>query len=286
MSGGSLDRLRVVYPAASSEQFELPENAEQLWRLFLADKAENTRRNHETDLRCFAAFAGTSTVQEAIARLLQCSAAEANKTMISYQAWLYQVQIYTPGSNPETDEPDRIGYAPATVNRRIYAIRSVVELARLCGLVGWQIQVKMRAPETQRDTSGCGTDGYAAILHELEEAIHQARGAGRKRDLEIALRDRVLIRTLHDGTIRRKEAIIIEWPRGVRLDQAEAFTLGKGKKRYEWIYVGRLWAEAVEEYLSIRGRRKGYLILFTHPSHRGKGLNLSTVNRRDRKSVV
>lgn len=270
----------VVLPVASRSAFRVPENADDLWKLFLSNKAENTRVNHATDLRCFATFAGVADTSEAIRLLLKCNAAEANKTVLEYQAWLYKVRIYRRGDDPGTSEPVQIGYAPATVNRRIYALRAVVELANTCGIVSWTIKVKPDNPETRRDTRGCGVEGYTAILAALEKSIQTSRKDGQTRDLTLGLRDRALFRLLHDGGLRRKEAIAIEWPIGVRLEAAEVQILGKGRKRYEWHCVGRLCAQTIEEWLAVRGATRGFLLTSTHPSYRGNGLALSTVNRR------
>lgn len=280
MSATSIDKHNNAVAPPVGEPFCAPRDADELWRLFLADKVENTRVNHEGDLRCFASFVGASTIEEALKRFLRCDAAEANKTILAYQAWLYQVCLYKRGDDPETSDPVQIGYAPATVNRRIYALRAVAELANATGLITWQVKVKLRSPEPTRDTRGCGTQGYLAIVDALERAVAEARQAPSSRDLVLALRDRALIRLLHDGGLRRKEAVGIEWPGGVRLETFEVKVLGKGRKRPVWQPIGQLCATAIGEYLPVRGQTRGPLLCSTHPAHRGRGLALSTVNRR------
>jgi integrase/recombinase XerC len=277
----SLEKYRVVLPSSgSSEAFQLPEDAGQLWDLFLLDKAELTRENYTTDLRCFARFLKCETVSDAVKYLLRSTAPEAPAGMLSYQAYLGAVQFFRKGDDPDTATPVQVGYAPATVNRRLYAIRAVIDLANMCGLVQWKLQLKLRRPETQ-DMRGCGPEGYGLILATLDLAVDAARDAEDDRALELALRDRVLLRLLHDSGLRRKETTGIEWPLGVILDsKPRVLILGKGRSRQEWRPISTPCAEAVRQYIEVRGKQNGYLLVSTHPSNLGGRLNVSTVNRR------
>lgn len=276
-----LDKYRVLIPATQKDAFALPEDAEQLWRLFLADKAELTRESYSHDLESFARFAGCSSSREALSKLLACTAPEAHKTIIAYQAHLGAVRFFRAGDDPETADPFQVGYAPSTINRRIYALRAVVDLANICGIVTWKIQLKMRKARPTRDVRGCGPAGYQSILLALDEAVRQAGEDGDQRSLELALRDRVLVRLLHDSGLRRKEAVGIEWPLGVILDQRpRVMILGKGRRRQEWRPISTICAKTIHDYLEVRGMRRGYLIVSTHPAHRGQRIDLSTVNRR------
>jgi integrase/recombinase XerC len=278
--GGSVEKLRLVLPS-SGEAMKLPEDAEQLWQLFLLDKADLTRENYSSDLRCFARFLGCSDVGEAIETFLRCTPPEAHKTIIAYQGHLQNVRFYRREDDPETAKPIQIGYAAATINRRIYAIRAVVDLANICGLVPWKLQLKLRRPKTVQNVTGCGPEGYAALLATVDQAVDTAREEEDDRSLEVALRDRVLLRLLHDSGLRRKETVGIEWPLGVILDdKPRVFILGKGRRRQEWRPISSPCAEAIKSYLSVRGTQRGFLLVSTHPSHKGRKLNVSTVNRR------
>jgi integrase/recombinase XerC len=55
------------------------------------------------------------------------------------------------------------GLAPATISRRIAAIKSLGKLARLIGAVSWSIEVDGPRVETLRDTAGPGARGIAAM---------------------------------------------------------------------------------------------------------------------------
>ncbi|WP_175429998.1 hypothetical protein [Azospirillum argentinense] len=43
---------------------------------------------------------------------------------------------------------------PATINRRLSALRSLVQLANLLGMVAWKIEVENVVAELYRDTAG------------------------------------------------------------------------------------------------------------------------------------
>jgi hypothetical protein len=48
------------------------------------------------------------------------------------------------------------GRAAATVNLRLAAVRSLVKMARMTGLVSWTIEVQALKAEAYRDTRGVG----------------------------------------------------------------------------------------------------------------------------------
>ncbi len=255
------------------EGLSTKERADELWSLFLADKAHLTRENYERDLRSFAEFLGADSVSDALCQLLENSAGYAHKLVVAYHAHLVNARV-------GEGEQRKIGYAPATIRRRIYALRSVVELANMIGVVNWRIRIKLGSVEPQRGTRGPGPDGYASVLSALDGGISTAREAGDDRALQIALRDRVLIRLLHDSGLRRFETIGIEWPRGVRLErEPSVLVLGKGKRRHQWVPISTICADQIREYLVVRGRRAGYLISGTG-SRASARMNRSTVNRR------
>lgn len=251
--------------------FNKLEGGDDLWTLFLLDKADLTRENYARDLRAFAGFLGVPTVAEAVNLLVRCSGPDAHTVIIRYLGYLTTVPVHHGGEV-------RVGYAPKTIHRRIYALRSVIELGRTAGVIPWKLgRIRLPAPDPVRSTRGPGPDGYAAVLEALDQAIAKA---GSDRDRQLALRDRVLLRLLHDSGLRRAEVVGIEFPRGVRLtDDPSVLVLSKGKRRHQWVPISAPCAEAIRAYLDARGQRAGYLIRGTGKQARGK-MDRSTVNRR------
>jgi integrase/recombinase XerC len=248
--------------------------AEEAWRLYLADKAALTQENYGRDLQAFAEYVGHGDGMVALAWLFTLDAVAGNKTIHGYHAHLVTVRI---GEGPD----QQIGYADATVRRRIYALRAIVGRAKLYNIVNWEIDLELPSAEPARRTRGPGPDGYAAVLDALEKAIQEARDSeDRLRQLEIALRDRVLVRLLHDSALRRTETTGIEWPLGVRLgNEPSVLVLGKGKRRQQWVPISTTCAAQIKAYLDVRGRRAGYLITGTG-SRAAARMSKSTVNRR------
>lgn len=252
--------------------------AARLWRKLLGSRAALTQENYERDLADFAAFHKLPSAKAVIAKLLSQSPGGAHEMVVDYHAHLQRARV------GEGDDA-QIGYAPATVRRRIYAIRAVVDLAYQLGLVTFLIRFKLGKVEAQRGTAGPGPGGYAAVLEALETAITTARAAEDREELERALRDRVLIRLLHDSGLRRFEACGIEWPRGVRLGtEPSVLVLGKGRRRHQWVPISTVCATQVEAYLEVRGKHAGYLLTRTGPHARAsktaRKLDKCTVNRR------
>lgn len=252
--------------------------ASRLWRKLLGSKAALTQENYERDLNDFAAFHKLPSAKAVIAKLLAQTPGGAHEMVIDYHAHLLHARV-------GEGEDAQIGYAPATVRRRIYAIRAVVDLAYQLGLVTFLIRFKLGKVEAQRGTAGPGPDGYASVLATLETAITEARAAEDREALELALRDRVAMRLLHDSGLRRFEVIAIEWPKGVRLgDEPSVFILGKGRRRHQWAPISTVCGRQIEEYLEVRGKHAGYLLTRTTQRARttktARKLNKCTINRR------
>ena len=90
---------------------------------FLAGRSPNTRQAYADDLADFAAWLGLAP-PAAVAQLLDADGGAANGLALDYLNHLRE-----------------LGRSRATVNRRLAALRSLVKLARLLGLVTWSIEV-------------------------------------------------------------------------------------------------------------------------------------------------
>lgn len=85
---------------------------------FLSGRSARTLDAYRADLGDFAAFVGVEGVDEAAGALLACGLGAANERVLAYRAHLLER-----------------GLSPATINRRLSAVRSLVKLARTLGLV-------------------------------------------------------------------------------------------------------------------------------------------------------
>src|SRR5882724_2839517 len=121
--------------------------ASELVTAFLSGRSERTRQAYAQDLDDFTVFVGTASVNLAAQQLLGNGQGAANALVLAYRAALVER-----------------GLAPATVNRRLAALRSLVGLARTLGLAGWTLEVRSVKAERYRDTRGPGISGVRRLL--------------------------------------------------------------------------------------------------------------------------
>ena len=119
----------------------------------------------------------------AVESLVAGTAGRANTLALGYKAHL-------------TDR----GLAPATVARRLAALRSVVKLARTLGRVAWAIDIPSPRAEAYRDTRGPGLEGWKSLLAAARKRATTPKG---KRDL-------ALVRLMHDLGLRRGEVVALD----------------------------------------------------------------------------
>lgn len=214
----------------------------RLLRAFLAGRAPATLRAYGRDLADFAGFLGTETPDGAAARLLAGGAGAANETALLYRAAL-----------------QGRGLAPATVNRRLAALRSLVKLARTLGLVGWALEARGLRSEAYRDTRGPGVGGFRRLLAGLD-----GRPDGK------ALRDRAALRLLFDLALRRKEVVGLDLA-DLDLAAGTLAVLGKGKAEKAKLTLPAPTRAALAAWLEVRAPAPGPLFTSLDPARKGSG---------------
>mgnify|MGYP002622419591 FL=1 len=139
------------------------------------------------------------------------------------------------------------GYAAATINARLAALRALVRMARVLGLVTWQLEVPRVRPEPYRDTRGPGRSGIRALLAEVERA-----------DTPKDHRDRALIRLLTDLALRRGEAVSLDLEH-VDLQTGLLWVRGKGRRGREPLTLPEPTRHALRDWIAVRGEEPGAL---------------------------
>lgn len=198
-------------------------DTQQLLEAFLSGRSPETARAYRRDLQDFATFAAAGSPAAAATLLLGYGHGAANLVGLRYR----------------NDMQGR-GLAPATVNRRLAALRSLVKLGRTLGMVGWELDVSNVRAEAYRETAG---PGLAAVKRILDGAGAET---GRK-----ARRDLAVVRLLFDLALRRCEV--------TRLDvgdyDREAKTVAvRGKGKTEKVRLSlpeRTW-QALEGWTEVR----------------------------------
>jgi len=218
--------VRTLAPAV------LPRAREGLVALFLAGRSPRTLRAYRDDLEGYRAFTGAPTIDAAAAQLLETGHGEANAAALAYRASLLER-----------------GLAPATVNRRLAALRSLVKLARTLGLVPWTLEVPAVKGESYRDTRGPGVEGVRALLGSLD-ARQDAKG----------VRDRLIIRLLYDLALRRAEVVSLD-VEDVDLLAGTVAVFGKGRREKLLRTLPDATRAALAAYLAVRGTAPGPLLV-------------------------
>ena len=221
---------------------ELP-NASDLHAEWLAGRKATTVAAYRGDLEAFGRFCGTDSTT-AVQHLLAAGPAGAARIAHAWRAELLAATL-----------------APATINRRLSALRSLVELAARIGLCDWSLRVEGVRQIRARDTRGPGLDGVRTMLAGLEH------GQDTK-----TVRDRAIVRCLFDRGLRRGEVVGLDL---ADFDPARCAlrVTGKGHLEAVWLTVGPAACQAISAWVAHRGDDAGPL--FTNLDRAGKGRRLT-----------
>ncbi|AWK90311.1 tyrosine-type recombinase/integrase [Azospirillum thermophilum] len=232
--------LVVAQPTAPA--LPLTRVQERILDAFLAGRSARTQAAYQRDLADFAAFVGVADAEEAARRLLATPQGDANGIALAYRAHMLERSL-----------------APATVNRRLSALRSLVQLGNALGLVGWKLEVPNVGAELYRDTRGPGRETVKAM------AAAAAGHGGLK-----GLRDAAIVRLLHDLGLRRGEVVALDIE---DLDPSAGTlaVLGKGRRQKELVTVPAPTLAVVLEWVRRRGDGPGPLFRSLDPAGKGSG---------------
>ncbi len=232
-----------MLPTASiaADQPPIPATrAADLMAAFYGSLSLNTLEAYRRDLADFASHLGVANADEA-ARLLLCGTlGEANGIGLAYRSALIAS-----------------ARSPATINRRLSAVRSVVVLARTLGLVAWSLEVKNVRAESYRDTRGPQVTGVEALL-----------AAARRQDGRKAARDKAMIRLMYDLALRRAEVVALDLA-DIDVAGRRVWVLGKGKREKVPLSLPDQTLATIVCWFSVRGSEPGPL--FTNMDCTGKG---------------
>ena len=209
---------------ASSLAFPTIETPDVL-RAWLSGRTARTLAAYRADLDAFRAYLDMPTADAAAGFLLQGGRGHANHVAGSFRAYLMDK-----------------GLAPATVNRRLAALRSLVRVAGLLGLVSWTLDVVSVKTATYRDTRGPGRGVIGRILADLG-----------KREDAAGRRDYAIVRCLYDLGLRRGELVGLDLE-DVDIDGGRLRILGKGRTEKESLTLPTETADALSSWLAIRGQ--------------------------------
>ena len=204
---------------------------------FLSARNEKTLSAYRHDLKDFQRFLGASSLDDAARHLLSRGQGPANGLALAYKAHLLER-----------------GLQPATVNRRMASLRSLVKLARMLGIVPWTLEVESVAARAYRDTRGPGAGGVRLLL-KVAEGSQDPKG----------VRDRAILRLLFDLGLRRGEVVSLDLA-DLNLEGGTVAVLGKGRRERERLTLPEPTKVALRAWLQVRGQEAGPVFINFDPS--------------------
>jgi integrase/recombinase XerC len=239
----SLSMDPALVPPANQE-----EETARLLSLFLAGRSAATLTAYRRDLEDFRQFVAVPTAAEAAEKLLLAGQGNANLLTLAYRNHLLERHL-----------------SPATINRRLSALRALVKLARMVGMVPWTLEVPQTPSTPYRDTRGPGRDAFRLLLAALGEA-----------DTTTTRRDRALLRLLYDLGLRRGEVVSLD-VEDLDLNAKTLRVLGKRRTEKEILSLASSTADALSAWLEARpGAPTGPLFINFDRARKGDGRLTST----------
>lgn len=188
-------------------------------------RSHHTKREYRKDIDKFFVFLfGQPSSPEAVNAFLDAGKMDAIAACLRYKRQM-------------TEQ----GLAPATINRRLAAIRSLAALAETVGRITWNLSaVKGEKVQVYRDTSGVDKKEYKKVLQECDR--HTLKGK----------RDYALLRLLWDNALRRGEIVSADI-RDFESERQCLWIKGKGRAQKEKIDLSRAVTDALLAWLRARG---------------------------------
>lgn len=224
--------------------------------------SDRTREAYARDYESFRTFVDAPTVDEALIRLVLSPGDIAMTVVLAFQGALLAE-----------------GLAPATVNRRISAIRAAMAIARKAQLTNTELSVDQVDPEIEtRDVRGPGMEAIRRMIAVCDE------GAGASE-----VRDGTIFRWLILIGLRRNELrqllmrhVALEGEQtGIRVAQ-------KGKRKLHMIQLSDAILATSSAWLELRGTSRG--AFFCSLDRRRVGdrsmLNPTALNRIVRRRAI
>lgn len=222
----SLPALSTDTGAIAQNPFGAIDTELDLVAELLADKrSANTRRAYARDLAdFFQSAAGAAPTPVMVQSFLQLSRFNAIALVLKYKASLIDK-----------------GLKEATVNRRLAAIKALVNHARKLGVVDWSlVDIKSEKIRPYRDTSGVSVESFKRVL-----AIPNRNTLKGKRDY-------ALLRLLWDNALRRSEVAQADI-KDLDLEARKLWILSKGRgSQKEAIALSSATVQAIQEWLQAR----------------------------------
>lgn len=155
--------------------------------------------------------------------------------------------------------------APATINRRLAALRALVDLAHTLGVCPWRLDSKAisgEKVETYRDTTGITVDQVRALLSVPDRNTRKGR------------RDYAILLLLWENALRRAEVVSLDVA-DLEVEEATLWIKGKGQAQKTAIDLSSRTVEALQEYLATRPNLGGTSPMFASEDRAKREMGVS-----------
>lgn len=228
-------------------------NDRDIFQELLADKkSPNTRRAYAKDIRLFfQAISSNDPTPDLIGEFLTLDRFSAISLVLKYKASLTLKKL-----------------ASATINRRLAAIKSLVNYARSVGKCDYSLDdVKGEKIQSYRDTTGINTESFKEVLAVFDRSTLQGK------------RDYALLTLLWGNALRRGEVAAANI-KDLDMSAGTLRIYGKGKgNEAEVVSLGKTAISALRNWLKGRGKVGVNELLFcsTHPGYWGQRLSTTSI---------
>lgn len=230
-------KSKMTTLASDRKQFE------DLLQTFLSGRSKKTIEAYRQDIKDFQNFIAAETPETAAAQLLSRSLGEANSMALKYKANLMERK-----------------FQPATINRKLAAIRSLTKMARMLGMIPWSLEIENAKSQSYRDTRGPGRTAFQQML----------RVAGNQRNHRKAVRDKTILRVFYDLALRTSELTQLDVC-DLDLKTGTVSVLGKGQSEKIILALPQPTQKALGLWLEIRGIHPGPLFTNLDRAKKGSG---------------
>ncbi|MCA1993003.1 MAG: tyrosine-type recombinase/integrase [Coleofasciculus sp. S288] len=215
----------------------------------LQDKrSANTRAAYERDLRHFFEVVANAPKPspQLVAEFLSLDRFAAVSLVLRYKAYLLHK-----------------GLKPATINRRLAAIKSLVKFARKVGKCSYSLEdIEGERNQAYRDTTGINITAFKRVLKQCDRSTLKG------------LRDYAVLHLFWSNALRRNEVATLD-VRDFDPNDKTLAILGKGQAQKQVITISEGTTQAILAWLNARKSIDPNAPLFVAVSHNKRGHRLT-----------
>ena len=251
-----ITRLEASLTSKIGSSFDIDEPPDVVATMLAQKRSPNTRRAYQKDINdFFQVIVNRKPTRDLVLEFLHLEQTQAVRVVVDYKSKLIEKKLQ-----------------PATVNRRLAAIKSLTAIGRNLGVCNYTLEnIKAEKCRAYRDTTGVNKDAIIRVLNLAREAknglTHRSRLKG--------IRNYALLRLLWGNALRRGEIAATNIS-DFSFEASTLLIISKGSDgKKETITLPPKTAIAISEWLSARGEENEAAPLFTAVDNANYGKRLS-----------